>query len=88
MQLHTTVYVSVVRDFKALNFQFITKLCSKVLTLNLAQTRNYVYILLPLRAFSILFSNTALKVFHNEIYHKNTLSHHCCLEVLMYKLRV
>jgi len=32
-----TTCVSVVADFKALTFQFITKLCTKILTLNLAQ---------------------------------------------------
>ncbi len=32
-----TVSVSVVADFKALTFPFITKLCTKIQTLNLAQ---------------------------------------------------
>jgi len=35
--LKITIYVSVVADFKAVNFQFITKLCSKIQTLDLAQ---------------------------------------------------
>ena len=33
-RLMSTIYVSVVADLKALTFQLITKLCSKIQTLN------------------------------------------------------
>ena len=36
-RLLLTTCVSVVADFKVLTFQFINKLCTKILTLNLSQ---------------------------------------------------
>ena len=49
-----TVCINAVADLKALIFQFSTKFCTKIQTLNLAQNRYCVYILLGTGLVQIL----------------------------------